>query len=175
MITVILDGYNVAHAVPELARQMDQSLEAAREALVRLCQEYRGRRGDIGRLYVVFEGRDDSAYGPRAQHHGGVTVLFTQEPEEADRRILKLIESERGRSRCVVVSNDNEVANNARAFGARVVSVQEFYRQARPMSASRQHPAADPGKATPSARDAQQITDEYRKHLEAKANTTPAP
>ncbi|MBI3320779.1 MAG: NYN domain-containing protein [Candidatus Omnitrophica bacterium] len=175
MITLILDGYNVAHAVPELARQMDQSLQAAREALVRLCEAYRARRGDIGKLYVVFEGRDDSGFGPRAQPRGGVTVLFTQEGEEADRRILKLIESERGRGHCLVVSNDNEVANNARAFGARVISAQEFYRQARPVSGSRPHPAAGSDKATPSARDAQQITEDYRKHLEDKSKGAPVP
>ena len=165
MVTVILDGYNVAHAIPEIARQMDQSLQAAREALVRLCEAYRGRRGDIGRLYVVFDGRDDPEFGPRQQLRGRVTVLFTRKPEEADRRILSLIESERGQSRCLVVSNDNEVANNARAFGARIVSAQEFYRQARPANAARPHPSAGSDKAAPSPRDAQQITDDYRKRL----------
>ena len=175
MLTVILDGYNVAHAVPELARQMDRSLQAAREALVRLCEAYRGRRGDIGRLYVVFDGRDTPDLGSPEQPRGRVTVLFTRRPEEADKRILSLIESERGQSRCLVVSNDNEVANNARAFGARVMSAQGFYRQARPASGSRPHPSAGSDKATPPARDAQQITDEYRKHLEGKTNTTPAP
>lgn len=174
MVTLILDGYNVAHAVPELARQMDRSLQAAREALVRLCEAYRSRRGDVGKLYLVFEGRDDSDFGPRSQPRGGVTVLFTQQGEEADRRILKLIESERS-SRCLVVSNDNEVANNARAFGARIISAQDFYRQARPSSAPGPHLSAAPGKAMPSVHDSHQITEAYRKYLEDKAKGTPAP
>lgn len=168
MITMILDGYNVIHAVPELARYMDYSLQSAREALIRLCQEYRIRRGDIGRLYVVFDGRDAYASGSPEQHHGSVTVLFAQKPEEADGRILSLIEAQKGRSRCVVVSNDNEVFNNARAFSARVLSVQEFYKKAQSANTPRPQPSTSSGKMTLSTRDAQQITEEYWKHLEGK-------
>ena len=168
MMTVILDGYNVIHAVPELARHMDRSLQAAREILVRLCQDYRAKRGDIGRLYVVFDGRAEHAFSSPASYAGGVEVLFTQQPEEADARILRVIEAERGRGRCVVVSNDNEVCNNARAFGARIISAQEFYKQAQPAAAPDSRTAAGSGKAALSPRDAQQITEAYRKHLDRK-------
>jgi predicted RNA-binding protein with PIN domain len=168
MTTLILDGYNVIHAVPELARHLDRSLQSAREALVRLCREYRARRGDIGRLYVVFDGRGAHAFGSPKPQDGRVTVCFTQQPQEADERILRVIESQRAGSRCVVVSNDNEVFNNARAFGARVMSAQAFYEQARPASLRRPHPRASPGKAILSSRDAQQITEAYRKHLESR-------
>jgi len=166
MITLILDGYNVIYAVPELARQMDRSLQAAREALVRLCQAYRARRGDLGRVYVVFDGRDAVGYGVREQAHGTVTVVFTHKPEEADRRILALIDAQAGPGHCVVVSDDNEVCNNARAFGAGILSVQAFMKKA----AARGH--LDGGRSaggqekTISVRDAAQITEEYRKRLD---------
>lgn len=166
MTTLILDGYNVAHAVPELARQLDGSLQAAREALVALCQQYRVRRGDIGKIYVVFDGRDTETFGAREQHHGSVTVVFSQKPEEADQRILRVIEAQRGR--CVVVSNDNEVSNNARAFGASVISVQAFYVQARPSNARRSQSSVNPVKAALPAGTARKITEEYLKHLDRK-------
>jgi len=166
MITVLLDGYNVIYAVPELARHMDHSLQSAREALVALCQEHRARRGDVRRLYVVFDGRDIDAPGSHAQSRGDVAVLFTRKPEEADERIVRLIEAERGR--CVVVSNDNELCNNARAFRAGVLSAQEFYAQARPASARQPAPPTIPGKAILPSHAAQRITEEYRKHLEGK-------
>jgi predicted RNA-binding protein with PIN domain len=172
MITLILDGYNVIHAVPELARHLDRSLQSAREALVRLCEAYRARRGDIGRLYVVFDGRDAQAFGSSEQQDGGVTVCFAQKPQEADERILSVIEAQSARSRCVVVSNDNEVVNNARAFGAGVMSVQEFYKKVRPASTRRLHPSASSSKVILSTRDAQQITEEYRKHLELRKRNT---
>lgn len=171
MIALILDGYNVIHAVPELARQMDRSLEAAREALVRRCEAYRARRGDIGQIYVVFDGRDADAFGSSEQPRGRVTLCFTRAPEEADQRILRLIEAERP-GRCVVVSNDNEVFNNARAYGARVISAQEFSQPARPAKASRGRPRQDAEKPTLSVPDAQRITDEYRRHLEGKKRGT---
>ncbi|MBI4004108.1 MAG: NYN domain-containing protein [Candidatus Omnitrophica bacterium] len=173
MITLILDGYNVIHAVPQLSRQLDRGLQPAREALVRLCEAYRARRGDIGHIYVVFDGRDDEFAGASEQPRGRVTLCFTRAPEEADQRILRLIEAERP-GRCVVVSNDNEVFNNARAYGARVISAQEFVQQmqpARPVKASRARPRHDPEKPMLSVPDAQRITDEYRRHLEGKTRS----
>jgi hypothetical protein len=164
MSTLILDGYNVIHAVPELARHMDRSLQSAREALVRLCQEARGATGPC---YVVFDGRDAQASGASAQQHGRVTVLFTRKPEEADQRILRVIEDQKGRGRCVVVSNDNEVANNARAFGARVLSVQAFMKQAQ-SSSGPPATSAISGKAALATGEARQITEEYRQHLERR-------
>jgi len=165
MMTVVLDGYNVIHAVPELERRLDQSLEAAREALVRMCREFRARRGDIGRLVVVFDGDEAYARGPAADR-GGVTVLFTRREEEADERILQFIRADGGRSRFVIVSNDTHIFNNARAHGARVMSVNEFYAQLRPARASQAEHSDVEEKPTLSARDARQITEDYRKHLE---------
>ncbi|MBI4341243.1 MAG: NYN domain-containing protein [Candidatus Omnitrophica bacterium] len=169
MITVVLDGYNVIHAIPALARELDRSLQAAREALVRLCREYRARRGDVGRLYVVFDGADAEGGGPREDQHG-VTVLFTRHGEEADERIVRLIR-EGGRSRFVVVSNDAQIANNARAHGARTMSGQEFYGQMKPARIPRTRRLAAAEKSPLPAREAERVTEEYRKHLERKYPT----
>ena len=158
MVTVILDGYNVIHALPTLERQLDRGLEAAREALVSLCRSYQSRRGDIERLYVVFDGQRDA--GLRSQGGGGgVAVLFTHRPETADERILSLIR-QGGGGRFVVVSNDVEVTNNARGLGAGVTSVHTFYEQLRPASARRAQPDGVADKTVLPARDAQRITDE---------------
>jgi len=157
----------VIHAVPELARHLDRNLQSAREALVRLCEAYRSRRGDIGQVYAVFDGREDEFSGASEQPRGRVTLCFTRAPEEADQRILRLIEAEQP-TRCVVVSNDNEVFNNARAFGAGIMSVQEFYKQVRPGSTRRADSSTNSSKAILPTRDAQRITEEYRKHLETR-------
>ena len=167
MVTVVLDGYNVIHAVPELARQLDRSLEAAREALVSLCQAYQARRGDVKQMYVVFDG--DQAFASGSQRdRDGVAVFFTQRQEEADDRILSLIRADGGRSRFVIVSNDIYVFNNARVHGARVIPVSEFYAHLRPAHAARPAHSDAEDKTTLSAFDARRITEEYRKHLEGK-------
>jgi predicted RNA-binding protein with PIN domain len=167
-LTTILDGYNVIHALPPLQRQMDRSLEAGRDALVRLCQEQAARRGQPGEVYIVFDGREGAGeeWGRREQRHGRVTVMFTRKPEDADQRILRLIET-RKRGECLVVSNDNEVANNARAFGARIVSAQEFFAPVPPGGRAAGKPAG-PGKPGLPVGEAERITEEYRRHLERR-------
>ena len=167
MVTVLLDGYNVIHAIPSLARQMDRSLEAARAALVGLCQEYRRLRGDVGQLHVVFDGHDADPSGPREAHHG-VLVCFTRRDEEADQRILRLIR-EGGRGRFIVVSNDTHIFNNARALGAHVISVHEFYGKIHPARAAKSARPAVDEKTPLSTREAERITAEYRKRLEGHA------
>jgi len=155
--------------VAELSRQLDRSLEAAREALVSLCQAYQARRGDIQRVYVVFDGDQAYARGPQTGR-GGVTVLFTQREEEADDRILRLIRADGGHSRFVIVSNDTYVFNNARAHGVSVLSVSEFAAQLRPAPAPRlEHPDVV-DKATLSAREAHQITEDYRHYLQTRSH-----
>ncbi len=167
MITVVLDGYNVIHALPELERQLDRSLEAARAALMSLCAAYKARRGDITQLYVVFDGREEHG-GGLVEHPRGVTVLFSRKPEDADERILRLIRAAGRRGRFVVVSNDNEIANNARALGAQVISAAQFHAQLKPARSARRAGAAADEKTPLSGRDSARITEEYRKHLEGR-------
>ena len=165
---LILDGYNVIHAAPELARHLDRSLEAARAALIVLCRDYLARRGDLEQVSVVFDGNDACAQWPQTDH-GGVRVIFTQHEEEADERILRLIRAKIGRNQFIVVSNDTHIFNNARVHGARAISVQEFLAQAHPTRTTRSKQPTAPEKAPLSTRDAQQITDDYWKYLEGKA------
>ncbi|MDP6491551.1 MAG: NYN domain-containing protein [Kiritimatiellia bacterium] len=50
--TIIVDGYNVIYRVPRFKAQLDRSLQAGREALLRYCSEWKTRRRDIDRFYV---------------------------------------------------------------------------------------------------------------------------
>ena len=159
---IVVDGYNVIHAVPELARQLERSLEAAREALLAACRNYRARRGDIARLYVVFDG-DETISLDSSIERGGVTALFTQREEEADARILALVRASGGGERFVVVSNDTMIINNARVHGARVWSAQEFVAQLHPKPPAH---AASGGEQKISPQQAHEITEAYRRHLE---------
>lgn len=166
MITLILDGYNVIHAVPELSKRADQNLEAGRKALIDFCAAHKAKRGDVAQIYIVFDGDDAYAGQPSADRQG-VRVLFSRRGEEADERILELIRTDGGRSRFLIVSNDTYIFNNARAHGARVISVRDFYAQRRAAD-PRQDRVTLPEKTPLPSGEAQRITDEYRKHLEGK-------
>ena len=175
MKVLILDGYNVIHAIPELERQLDRSLDAAREALIGRCCAYQASRGDAQEIYIVFDGRetDDQAptkRGPR------VTVLFTPRKEEADDRILRLIKDAKGHTEFVIVSNDTYVFNNSRAHGARVIPAAEWYRWVQPKPAAparTRRPAGDDGKSTLPPRAAREITEAYQQELERRAREHP--
>ena len=166
MTTMILDGYNVIGRVPELNRLWDRDARTAREALVSLCREYRAKRKDVDRLCVVFDGKEAYVDWPQPLL-GGVTVVFSQ-GEDADARIVRMVRTEEGRGRCVVVSDDKELMGKTHALGARVMSAQEFYEKTRPSSVkgrrSQSRNVVERGTLSP--REAKQITEELRKHLE---------
>ena len=193
MRVLILDGYNVIHAIPELERQLDRSLEAAREALIGHCCAYQASRGDVQEIYVVFDGRETDEQAP-TRRQPRVTVMFTPKREEADDRILHLIKTAQGRTEFVIVSNDTYVFNNARAHGARVIPAAEWYRwvQPKPAAPARTRrpaerppsrwprsagrggrPARGERKSTLSPRAAREITDAYQQELERRARGHP--
>jgi len=125
----LVDGYNVIHRTPDLRRQLDVGLEAARNALVRLCAAWRRARGDITHLQIVFDG--DSSVMPQGRAgFAGIDVLFTHERLEADDGILNTIRGRRRGEQYLVVSDDNYVVNNARALGATVIATQTFRAEA---------------------------------------------
>ena len=164
MVTVIVDGYNVIHAVPRFARSLERNLEAAREALLAACREYRARRGDIARVCVVFDG-DETVSCDSAIERGGVLAVFTPRQEEADERILELIRAGGRQRRFVVVSNDTVITNNARAHGAGVLSARAFAEQLVPRSRPRTTPASSHDEHKVSPKQAQEITEAYRRYL----------
>lgn len=168
MKTIVLDGYNVIHVIPELERTLDRGLEAARHALVQLCAAYRQKRGDVDALYVVFDGQQQE-HDQSRRHVGDVTLIFTPRGEEADERILQLIKDDRGRHAFLVISNDVVIVNNARAHGARVMSVAKFYTEAKPRKTMTARQAPTIEKAPLSLRDANRVTEAYRDFLERKA------
>jgi uncharacterized protein len=87
MDILIVDGYNIIGAWPELEELKRTDLAAARDMLVEKMAEYQGFTGY--RVIVVFD-----AYGvkglERKYKNYKIEVIFTKENETADERIEKL-------------------------------------------------------------------------------------
>jgi predicted RNA-binding protein with PIN domain len=160
----ILDGYNVIHAVGALENQLDRSLRAAREALVRDCADLCAKRKDISRIYIVFDGKDEFADKP-LPGCGPVTILFTSSREEADERIVGILRRHAMPQSLRIVSNDNYVENHARAFGVARMSVAEFYGLFDRKTFRKDASPAPRHKQGLSARHADEITAAYKRHL----------
>jgi predicted RNA-binding protein with PIN domain len=129
---MILDAYNIIHRVPAFRAQFEISAEAGRRALLAYCGEWRTRRRDIGIFLVVFDGGPSST----ASQEGvspGVRAVYSNRGETADHRIHAILQEWQATARCVVVSDDGEVARRARQVGAEtVMAVQVFAEILRP-------------------------------------------
>ena len=159
---LVLDGYNVVHALRDFEKHLDQSLKAARDRLILACRDLAGKRGDIEKILIVFDGSSEYSFYPPEQFPG-VEIIYTETGEDADDRIIVLLESLRQRT-VKVVSNDNYVSNHARAYGADALSAKEFYAFARKIRGGK------PEKETSARGDlpgdkAREITEEYKRYL----------
>ncbi|WP_201716411.1 NYN domain-containing protein [Rossellomorea arthrocnemi] len=87
MDILLVDGYNIIGAWPELNELKQKDLAAARDRLVELMAEYQGYTGY--RVIVVFDAYYVQGIARKYQNYK-VEVLFTRENETADERIERL-------------------------------------------------------------------------------------
>lgn len=163
MKTYIVDGYNFIYKTPELERLLDKDLKSARTRLIELCLSFKQRRGDIQKLVIVFDGDSRFAGLPR-DSRSGIEVIYTETGEEADDRIVQVLEKCKKHPYLCVVSDDNFVGNHARVYSAEVISSAVFYAELIKVKASANTPKKSAEKQIPPdvARD---VTDSYRRHL----------
>ena len=121
----ILDAYNVIHKIRSLDRALDRDLRAGRDALIALCARLAASRGDISKIILVFDGKSEFSDLPH-QAPPKIKLIFSETGEDADERIITVLEKIANPADTCVVSDDNFVRNSARAHKSRAVSVAEF-------------------------------------------------
>ncbi|MBM7650373.1 putative RNA-binding protein with PIN domain [Bacillus ectoiniformans] len=87
MNILLVDGYNIIGAWPELRELKKHDLAAARDRLVELMAEYQGFTGS--KVIIVFDAHFVKGTEKKFRH-SKVEVIFTRENESADERIEKL-------------------------------------------------------------------------------------
>lgn len=87
MDILIIDGYNIIGAWPELRVLRDKDLAAARDLLIEKMAELQAYSGF--RVIVVFDAYGVQGIEKKYKNHR-VDVLFTKENETADERIEKM-------------------------------------------------------------------------------------
>jgi len=120
---IVVDGYNLIHAMPELARLVGNDLERARDGLVSKLAVYRSRRGEV-RVTVVFDGQSMAAQQSRPP--GGIEVVFSRAPQNADAKIKTMLALEKSPKSWTVVTSDNSIVRYARDYGAKTIPSAEF-------------------------------------------------
>jgi predicted RNA-binding protein with PIN domain len=129
MERVIVDGYNVAHAWPELKRLLTgASLEAARDRLVERLSVFGMVVG--ADITVVFDAHHSAARNNSEQTVDGVRVVFTRKGHSADHIIERMAyEATQAGDVITVATSDRFQRDLVRGMGGAVISALELERR----------------------------------------------
>ena len=116
--TLIVDGYNIIHAIPELEEALDKSLKDARQALANALRYYQSREQSIQRIYVVYDSKGNRT--GETEDLGLIKNIYTP-GTSADREIVSLIKDAKKPSRIAVQSTPSawSPSNGSAALGGR--------------------------------------------------------
>lgn len=103
---IVVDGYNVVHAWPELVVLANENLEHARDKLVDILANYAGFSGD--RVVLVFDAHSVKGSVERYEEVNGVQIFYTREEETADSMIERLVGDIPNNGNIRVVTSDWE-------------------------------------------------------------------
>ena len=129
MERVIVDGYNVIHAWPQLKRLLsDASLEAARDKLVDRLSVFGMVVG--ADVTVVFDAHHSTARSNSQETVEGVHVLFTRKGHSADHAIERIAyEASQVGDVITVATSDRFQRDLVRGMGGAVISAEELERR----------------------------------------------
>ena len=121
---IIVDGYNVIHAWPELAEIAGDSLDTARHRLMDILASYRGFTG--GELALVFDAyKIPGNPGSKFDYHN-IHVVYTADGETADAYIEKLSHDIGRNYAARVITSDTLIRVSAMRSGVLRTSAAEF-------------------------------------------------
>lgn len=129
MERVIVDGYNVIHAWPQLKRLLSEaSLEAARDKLIERLSVFGMVAGT--EVTVVFDAHHSAARTNSEEVVEGVHVLFTRKGHSADHAIERIAygASQVG-DLITVATSDRFQRDLVRGMGGAVISALELERR----------------------------------------------
>jgi len=120
MKTLLVDGYNLIYAHPELAETMQQDQDAARDGLLKeLSPLASPDRYEL--VMVVFDAAGSSQPEPVVQERDGITVVFTARRQSADAFIERVVRRLLPDNEVVVATSDRLLLNLVGGFGASTI------------------------------------------------------
>lgn len=126
---VVVDGYNVIHAWPELKRLLSgASLEAARDRLIERLSVFGMVAG--AEVTVVFDAHHSTARSNSEQVVEGVHVLFTRKGHSADHAIERIAyDASQVGDMITVATSDRFQRDLVRGMGGAVISALDLERR----------------------------------------------
>ena len=129
MRNVFVDGYNVINSWPGLREIMGFSLEASRQKLIDILQNYAVYKGY--KVFIVFDAHMKKGSIENKEVYSSVVVIYTKEGETADSYIEKTVNDIGRKAEVCVVTSDLLEQQLAFQRGAIRASSAEFYFEVR--------------------------------------------
>jgi uncharacterized protein len=101
---LIVDGYNIIGAWPELAKMKKKELGTARDELLSILSEYQAYAGI--KIVVVFDAHQVPGIGKKLKEYR-VDIYYTRENETADELIERLVKKWSSRKRRITVATSD--------------------------------------------------------------------
>jgi predicted RNA-binding protein with PIN domain len=125
---LVVDGYNVVHAWPELKKLMGHSLEDARDRLIDRMAVYAQVTG--AEVTVVFDAHRTTSMATAEEWRNGVRVVFTRKGLSADHAIERIAYSVAGDGDPLTVATSDRFQRDlVRGMGGAVISSPELERR----------------------------------------------
>lgn len=122
---LLVDGYNVIHAWPELKELAQEDMDMARTRLLDALSSYQGIKKN--RIIVVFDAyRVQSRTVAEVMDYHNIHVVFTKEAQTADEYIEKFAHEHKKKYAIVVATSDALQQVVIRGSGAALLSAREL-------------------------------------------------
>lgn len=133
---LIIDGYNLIHALPAMARFVGTDLQRARELLLMKLSGYASRNRI--KITVVFDGQRGK--NPVEHNWPGLTVVFSQ-GKKADHFIKELVQKIANKKDWLVITSDFDIRFQVDGVGIKSRSARDFAAELEAFSATKKNPA----------------------------------
>jgi len=119
---LIIDGYNLLHKIPELARMLGTDIQGARHRLVRRVGET--AHNMARQTTIVFDGREAGSDAALSSKY--LEVFFSPGNLSADTVIERLVCKCPNPGKTIVVTSDHAEHDTVSSAGAHTMSSEEF-------------------------------------------------
>lgn len=124
---LLIDGYNIIFAWPELKDLAEDNLDAAREKLLDYLSKYQSVRKC--QIIVVFDAYRVQGHQEEIINYDNLHVVFTKEAQEADHFIEKFTFNNQKKYHITVATSDRLEQMIIRGAGSTVLSASELKRE----------------------------------------------
>lgn len=124
---LLVDGYNIIHAWPELNGLIDDNMDGARIKLLEILSNYQGIKKC--KIIVVFDAYRVEGNKEEMLRHHNVYLVFTKEAQTADQYIEKFAHDNQKKYNIVVATSDGLQQIIIRGAGSRLLSARDLKRE----------------------------------------------